>query len=97
VPTMVGTKGGAMESVGIHELKEQISEILRRVREDGEGYEVTYHGRAVARLVPVVEPKQSPSACGFWERWGRLSERVSARWPEGTSAVEAVREGRRDP
>ena len=85
-----------METIGIRELKIQASEILRRVREDGAAYEITYHGRAVARLVPVSQPARTESLETFWRRWDKLSERISARWPEGVSAVEAVREGRRD-
>ncbi len=85
-----------MRAIGIRELKEQASEILRKVREEGDSYEVTYHGRVVARLVPTVEPRESDSPADFMERWDRLAESISGVWPEGVSAVDAVREGRRD-
>ena len=85
-----------METIGIRELKIQASEILRRVREDGAAYEITYHGRAVARLVPVVESVPADSLDDFWEEWDRLTDEISALWPAGVSAVDAVREGRRD-
>jgi prevent-host-death family protein len=42
-----------MVTVGIRELKEQASHLLRRVREEGETIEITYHGQAIARLVPI--------------------------------------------
>ena len=42
-----------MERVGIRELKEQASEIVRQVREAGIAYEITYHGRVVAHFTPV--------------------------------------------
>ncbi len=45
-----------MASVGVRELKQHTSEVLRRVRENGETIEVTFRGRVVARLVPV-EPR----------------------------------------
>jgi len=88
--------GGVVETVGVRQLKEHASEILRRVREEGDIFEVTYHGRVVARLVPVAEPEQSTYADAFLGRWERLSAEISARWPEGVSAVEAVREARRE-
>ena len=40
-----------MERVGIRELRQRASEIVRRVSEDGETYEVTDRGRAAALLV----------------------------------------------
>lgn len=85
-----------METVGVRQLKEHASEILRRVREEGDIFEVTYHGRVVARLVPVAEPEQSTSAAAFLSRWERLTAEISTRWPEGVSAAEAVREARRE-
>jgi prevent-host-death family protein len=43
-----------MTSVGIRELRQRASELLRLV-EQGETIEITDRGRAVARLVPVPE------------------------------------------
>lgn len=40
-----------MRSVGVRELKERTSEILRRVSE-GESVQVTHHGKVMAHLVP---------------------------------------------
>jgi prevent-host-death family protein len=42
-----------MPYVGIKELKNQTTEILRGVREDGMEYVVTFHGRPVAVLLPI--------------------------------------------
>ena len=42
-----------MKTLGVRELKERISEILRLVEEEGETIEVTKRGEVVARLVPV--------------------------------------------
>jgi prevent-host-death family protein len=42
-----------MPYVGIKELKNQATEILRGVREDGLEYVVTFHGRPVAVLLPI--------------------------------------------
>ena len=42
-----------VRTVGIRELKANISEILREIEEKGEIVEVTRHGNVVARLVPA--------------------------------------------
>jgi prevent-host-death family protein len=85
-----------MEAIGIRDLKERASEILRRVREEGNSFEITYHGRVIARIVPVTEAGSPLSASEFRERWDRLAQAIGERWPEGVSAVDAIREGRRE-
>ena len=86
-----------MITVGIRELKQQTSKILRRVREEGEIIEITYHGEVIARLVPVNPPApSSEEMSATWADLDQLTAEISAKWPEGVSAVEAVREGRRD-
>jgi len=46
-----------MTEIGVRELNQQTSKVLRRVRA-GEDIVITEHGRPVARLVPVTdEPK----------------------------------------
>jgi len=42
-----------MPKVGVRELKNQTSEILRAVREEGAEYIVTYQGRPMAVLLPI--------------------------------------------
>jgi len=85
-----------MQAIGVRELKEHASEILRRVRDEGAMFEVTYHGRVIARLVPVTRSEVDRNLSSFWDQWDALAHAISARWPEGVSAVDAVREGRRD-
>jgi prevent-host-death family protein len=85
-----------MIRIDIRELKEHATEIMRRVREEGETYEVTYHGRPIARVVPVDKPPHQNLDPSFWEDWRRLAREISASWPEGTSAPDAIREDRRD-
>lgn len=85
-----------MESVGMRELKERTSEILRLVREQKQQVAITYRGKVVAQIVPVEEREARKEASqAAWANWRRLSEEVSAAWPRGVSAVEAVREQRR--
>lgn len=82
--------------VGVRELKERTSEILRRVREDGEIVDVTYRGAIIARLVPPEATDREVSLAKFWENWDRVTEAVSAAWPAGVSAVDAIRADRRE-
>ena len=86
-----------MRAIGVRELKERTSEVLRYVRERGEEIEVTYRGEVIARLVPAA-PKR-PSARATTAAWARLDEvarEIGRRWPKSKSATAAVREGRRD-
>lgn len=86
-----------MHTVGIRELKQQTSAILRRVREEGEIVEITYHGKIVARLVPANQPSLSPEDSKvLWADLDQLSAEISAKWPKDVSAQEAVRDVRRD-
>lgn len=89
-----------MASVGVRELKEQTSRILRRVREGRETIDVTYRGKVVARLVPVEEPAvvqvDQAELARLWADMDRLAAEIGARWPEGLSAADAVSEQRRE-
>lgn len=53
-----------MPTVGLRELRQDASEIVRRV-ESGEEIEITVNGRLVARMVPAA-PKR-------WQRWDQIS------------------------
>lgn len=43
-----------MEEIGIRELNQQTSKVLRRVRTTGEAITVTDHGRRIAKIVPIA-------------------------------------------
>lgn len=84
-----------MRSVGIRELKAHASEILRDVRERGETVELTLHGRPIARLVPIQpEGENEDDWRSVWAEMDRLAEEISAHWPEGVSAADAIAEDR---
>ena len=86
-----------MLTVGVRELKQRASELLRLVRKEGEIVEITYHGEAVARLVPVQPGSTADGDLkGWWADLDQLTAEISARWPQGVSAAEAVKEGRRE-
>ena len=83
-----------MLTVGIRELKQNASEIIRRVREEGREIQVTYRGEVVALLIPVARstPQEEGQA---WAEIDHLAAEIGARWPAGVSAQEAVTESRR--
>ena len=86
-----------MATIGVRELKEHTSQVLRRVRERGEEIEVTHHGRVIARLVPVSEERRPPrTTAAVWATLDQVAREIGARWPKGRSAAKAVKEGRRD-
>ncbi len=88
-----------MPYVSVRELKAHLSRILREVREEREEYLVTYRGRVVARILPV-EPQrrqmEEEKVQKIMRDLDRLAAEIGKKWPEEVSAVEAVREGRRD-
>ena len=85
-----------MLTVGIRELKQHTSRLLRRVREDGVSIEITYHGDVIARLVPVSPPTAAEDVAAVWADLDQLTAEIGALWPAGLSAVEAIAEGRRE-
>lgn len=86
-----------MPAIGVRELKERTSEVLRRVRERGEEIEVTHHGRVVARLIPASRQRPRPRvAAAAWSTLDRVAREIGTRWPKGRPAADAIREGRRD-
>ena len=86
-----------MRSIGIRELKARTSQVIREVRVHGSEVDITHHGRVVARLVPVAWPRPaSRRSAAVWSTIDRVAREIGRRWPKGVSAVQAVREGRRD-
>ncbi len=81
-----------MISVGIRELKQRTSELIRLVRESGSEVQITYRGEVVALLIPVTRSSQNEAQA--WAEIDHLAAEIGARWPEGVSAVEAIAEGR---
>jgi prevent-host-death family protein len=84
-------------SIGVRELKQQASEVIRRVREDSEAFYITYRGQVVAYLAPVeTEQEQRAKASKVWADLEELAREIKDHWPSGVSAVDAVREQRRE-
>ena len=83
-----------MVTVGIRELKQQASELVRMVRETGKEVQVTYHGQVVALLIPV-KPTRKEVDADAWTKLDNLAAEIGARWPKGVSAADAVTKARR--
>jgi len=83
-----------MITVGIRELKQQASELVRMVRETGKEVQVTFHGEVVALLIPVKRTQKKDEAKA-WAKLDNLAAEIGARWPRGVSAANAVSEARR--
>ena len=91
-----------MSLIGVRELREQTSEVIRRVREEQAEYVVTYQGRPVAVILPVdIERAEAEivkgsknAVLGNWERYERLAEEIRRAWPADLSTqdlIDAVR------
>jgi prevent-host-death family protein len=86
-----------MKTVGVRELKANISELLQSVYESGETVEVTRHGQVIARLVPPHHAQHMDrDANGAWTELNELAAEISALWPNGVSAQDAINDVRRD-
>ena len=86
-----------MQSVGVRELKEQLSQILRRVRDEGNVVEITYYGEVMARLVPAgTTPRDPKEVEAILTDLDNLAAEIGQHWEGEASAVEAVRDVRRD-
>lgn len=59
-----------MKAVGLRELRQNASDLVRRV-EGGEEIEITVSGRLAARLVPAT-PKR-------WQRWENVADAFAGR------------------
>ena len=59
-----------MDSIGLRDLRQNASEIIRRV-ESGEQIDITVAGRLAARLVPAA-PKR-------WQDWSAVAELLAGQ------------------
>jgi prevent-host-death family protein len=94
-----------MPQVGVRELKNEASEIIRAVREEAAEYVVTFRGQAVAVILPVDESMRNSETENiiaaaraqddFWARMDALRAEIDAKWQSDKTAVELVAEQRR--
>ena len=87
-----------MALIGVRELREQTSEVIRRVREECAEYVVTYQGRPVAIILPLdAERAQAEmvaagkhAIAGTWEQYERLADEIRKAWPAGMSTQDLI-------
>ncbi|MGH2535565.1 MAG: type II toxin-antitoxin system Phd/YefM family antitoxin [Thermomicrobiales bacterium] len=87
-----------MIQVGIKELKAHTGDLVERVTKDGEVIDVFRDSTIVARLVPagVNEAISDEEIESYLAELKAFAAEVGKRWPEGITAVDAVRDVRRD-
>ncbi len=87
-----------MSLIGVRELREQTSEVIRRVRQDRAEYVVTYQGRPVAIILPLdagraekeMVQASKKAMLGSWERYERLAEELRRAWPTDLSTQDVI-------
>lgn len=87
-----------MSLIGVRELREQTSEVIRRVREDLAEYVVTYQGRPVAIILPLDAERAEremaqagkKAVLSDWERYERLAEELRRAWPADVSTQDLI-------
>ncbi|MBN1937808.1 MAG: type II toxin-antitoxin system Phd/YefM family antitoxin [Anaerolineae bacterium] len=87
-----------MALIGVRELREQASELIRRVREEQAEYVITYQGRPVAVLLPLnaaqaeVEMVQAGKRVisNSWEQYERLAQDLREHWPADLSTQDVL-------
>lgn len=87
------------DQIGVRELKNQATRILRSVREDMVEYVITLHGEPIAVLRPLTEEEinelhRAEVDEGLVEMKA-LADQIAAAWTSPKSGVELVSEQRR--
>ncbi len=83
-----------MRSVGVRELRENLSQVLKDVSEREKEICITSHGKEIARLVPPRRRKTTVEMAELWNRIDRVAAEIGQYPTNGVSAVDAVREER---
>jgi len=87
-----------MSLIGVRELRQQTSEVIRRVRQDRAEYVVTYQGRPVAIILPLdagraekeMVQASKKAVLDNWERYERLAEELRRDWPTDLSTQDVI-------
>src|ERR1700730_16427592 len=87
------------KKIGLRELKNRASEIVREVREGRASYVVTLRGEPVAELRPLaggdIRARREQEIAEVMQEVERLSQRIGRAWKSPKSGVELVEEQRR--
>ena len=91
-----------MPAIGVRDLHNRTTEVLRDVRESGAEYVVTYQGRPVALLLPVDTERleramldAGKQATAGWECYARLADEIRSRWPTDQRSAAVLADIRR--
>lgn len=88
-----------MPVVGVRELKNRATQIVRAVREEGAQYVVTVNGQPAAVLRPFTDHDEEELQRAGGEELAAMldayADRISAAWKSPLTAAEAVAEQRR--
>jgi prevent-host-death family protein len=87
-----------MSFIGVRELRQQASEVIRKVREEGAEYVITYQGRPVAILLPLDAGQAEKemvragkkAILDNWARYERLAEELRRTWPADLSTQDLI-------
>ena len=79
-----------MPLIGVRELRQRTTEVLRQVREEKAEYVITYQGRPIAVLLPVVSEEveaamvqtSKQTVQGGWQTYAHVAEMLRQAWPE---------------
>jgi prevent-host-death family protein len=87
------------DKIGIRELKNQTSRVLRAVREEMAQYVVTLHGEPIAVLRPLTEEEieslRQEETQETLTLMKSLAQKVGAAWQSPMSGIEIIAEQRR--
>jgi prevent-host-death family protein len=92
-----------MAMIGVRELRQQTSEVLRKVKEERTEYIITYQGQPVAILLPLdAEAVEAAilrvgreAAAARWDAYDETAARVRAAWPKDYDSQSLLDEIRR--
>ncbi len=88
------------EKIGVRELKNQASQIVRRVREEQAEYIVTVHGKPAAMLRPFTETDSDQLEQAEIEealaQLEALAKEIGAEWQSEKSGLELLEEMREE-
>ncbi len=77
-----------MTMIGVRELRQQTSELLRKLREEKAEYIITYQGQPVALLLPLDQEAVEETLLQLgkrgaqqgWDAYVQAAERVRTAW-----------------
>jgi prevent-host-death family protein len=91
--------------VGVRELKNQTTKILRDIRENQAKYIITYHGQPMALILPLEERwlkakteaviEAALSEQVVWNELAALRQEIDQGWQSEKTAVDLIAEQRR--